>query len=113
MFVSWTYWMWTSGNFSVTVTMTLNPTRRYLVTGALVGKEGGDYGQIYISTVCTQPSSDQILCGVRDFPLPAPSSAIPSLGIVEILQPNATRVTVRLNATGGRHRAEGTIFDIT
>src|SRR5438132_4800884 len=49
----------------------------------------------YISTVCTQPSPDQVLCGVRDFPLPAPGDAIPNLGITEILQ-NATRVTVRL-----------------
>jgi hypothetical protein len=112
MFVSWTYWMWTQGRTSVTITMSLSPMRRYLVTGALVGKEGGDYGQVYISTVCTQRSPDQILCGVRDFPLPAPGDAIRNLGITEILQ-NATRVTVRLNATGGLHRAEGTIFDIT
>jgi hypothetical protein len=112
MFVQSTYWMWTQGNFSVTINVGLSPARRYLVTGALVGKQGGDYGQVYISTVCTQRSPDQILCGVRDFPPGTPNSNIRNLGIVEVLQ-QATRVTIKLTATGGLHRAEGVIYDIT
>lgn len=68
MFVRSTYWMWTSGKFTVTLTAGLDPRRSYLITGALTGKSGGDYGQVYISTVCTQRSSDQILCGIRGAP---------------------------------------------
>ena len=112
MFVSNTYWMWTSGNFSISLTIGLSPTRRYLVTGALTGKSGADYGQVYISTVCQQTSSDQILCGVRGGPLDPPAWKIANLGIDEILI-NATRVTVTLDADGGLHRAEGAVFDIT
>ena len=56
----------------------------YLVTGALTGKSGGDYGQVFISTVCTMPSNDQILCGVRDDPADSADSNIANLGIVEI-----------------------------
>jgi hypothetical protein len=112
MFVAWTYWMWTSGRFSVTVTMRLDPARRYLVTGGLSGKSGGDYGQVFISTLCTRASSDQILCGIRDDASDPPSSNIASLGIVELVQ-NATRVTVKLRGDGGLHRAEGAVFDVT
>lgn len=111
MFAQWTYWMWTQGTISATLTVNLNPARSYLVTGALAGKQGGDYGQVYISTVCTQRSSDQVLCGVRDIGL-GPEDKIKNLGIAEFLQ-NATEVTITLDATGGRHRAEGVIFDIT
>jgi hypothetical protein len=112
MFVHRTYWMWTSGSFTTSVTIPLDRTRRYLVTGALAGKSGGDYGQVFISTVCTMPSSDQILCGVRDDPANSPSTNIANLGIVEILT-NAVRVTVKLRAGGGLHRAEGVVYDIT
>jgi hypothetical protein len=112
IFVAWTYWMWTSGTFSVTVTMRLDPARRYLVTGALTGKSGSDYGQVFISMLCTRSSSDQILCGIRDDPSDPPSWNIANLGIVEFVQ-NATRVTVKLRGDGGLHRAEGAIFDIT
>jgi hypothetical protein len=112
VFVAWTYWIWTQGSISGTVTMALDPSRRYLVTGALTGKAGGDYGQVYISTVCVMYSSDQVLCGVRDDPSDPPDANIANLGIVEILQ-NATQVTVKLRGDGGLHRAEGVIYDIT
>jgi hypothetical protein len=111
LFVASTYWMWTSGRFSITVTMRLDPARRYLVTGALTGKSGGDYGQVFISTLCTR-SGGQILCGIRDDPADPPSFNIANLGILEVVQ-NATSVTVKLRGDGGLHRAEGTIFDIT
>ena len=112
MFVAWSYWLWTRGRISGTVTMALNPARRYLVTGGLTGKSGGDYGQVFISTVCVMRSSDQILCGIRDDPTDSPESNIANLGIYEFIQ-NATRVTVKLRGDGGLHRAEGAIFDIT
>jgi hypothetical protein len=35
------------------VSFALNPARSYLMTGALVGKDGGNYGQVYISMLCT------------------------------------------------------------
>lgn len=111
MFVRGTFWLWTSGRFSVTTTFALDPGRRYLVTGGLTGKSGGDYGQVFISTVCTQ-SGDQVLCGVRDDPADSPASNISRLGIVERLQ-NASRVTVKLRGDGGLHRAEGVLYDIT
>jgi hypothetical protein len=38
-------------------TIALDRNRRYLVTGALAGKSG-DYGQVFIATVCTMPSND-------------------------------------------------------
>ena len=111
MFVARTYWMWTRGQFTVMHTMGLDPGRRYLVTGALTGKSAGDYGQVFISTVCTQ-SGDQVLCGIRDDPSDSPDSNIARLGIVEFLQ-NAIRVTVKLRGDGGLHRAEGVVYDIT
>lgn len=112
MFVYTTYWMWTSGKFSFSATFALDPARRYLVTGALTGKSAGDYGQVYISTVCQQRGSDQILCGVRGGPSDPPAWKIANLGIDEVLT-GATRVTVTIDADGGLHRAEGAIFDIT
>jgi hypothetical protein len=112
MFVSWSYWMWTSGNFTVTQTIGLDPARRYLATGALTGKEGASYGQVYISMLCTQRSSDQILCGIRDDPADPLFTNISTLGVAEFIQ-NATRVTIKLRGDGGLHRAEGVIYDIT
>ena len=111
MFVHRTYWMWTRGQFTVSHTIALDQSRRYLVTGALSGKSGGDYGQVFISTVCTM-SGDQILCGIRDDPSNPPDVNIENLGIVEILS-NAVRVTVKLRGDGGLHRAEGVVYDIT
>jgi hypothetical protein len=112
MSVWWTYWMWTSGTFTVSHTIGLDPARRYLVTGGLTGKEAGRYGQVYISTVCIRRSPDQILCGIRDDPADPPGANIANLGIVELIQ-NATRVTVKLRGDGGLHRAEGVVYDIT
>jgi hypothetical protein len=112
MFVHRTFWMWTQGQFTVSQTISLDRNRRYLVTGALTGKSGGDYGQVFIATVCTMPSNDQILCGIRDDPADPPADNIANLGIVELLS-NAVRVTVKLRGDGGLHRAEGLVYDIT
>jgi hypothetical protein len=111
MIVAGTYWMWTSGTFSVTLTFNLNPTRRYLITGSLSGTSGGHYGQVFVSMVCTRTTS-QVLCGIRDDPGDPPAANISSLGVVETLS-NATSVTVKLRGDGGLHRAEGILFDIT
>jgi hypothetical protein len=112
MFVRWTYWIWTRGSITGSVTVPLDPARRYLVTGALTAKQGGDYGQVFISTLCVQRSIDQVLCGIRDDPADPPSDNVANLGIVEFVQ-NAVRVTVKLRGDGGLHRAEGVIFDVT
>lgn len=112
MFVYATYFMWTRGQFTVSHTIPLDRGRRYLVTGALTGKSGGNYGQVFISTVCTMPSEDQVLCGVRDDPSNSPAANIANLGIVEVLS-NAVRVTVKLRGDDGLHRAEGVVYDIT
>lgn len=115
MFVRWAYRMWTRGSASATVTMALDPGRRYLITGGLAGKSGGDYGQVFISTLCIRTSPDQILCGIRDDPADSPESNITdssNIRITEFVQ-NATRVTVKLRGDGGLHRAEGVIYDIT
>lgn len=111
MFVQSTYFMWTRGRFTASVTIALNADRRYLVTGALTGKSGGDYGQVFISTVCTL-SGDQVLCGIRDDPSASPDTNIANRRLTEILT-NAVRVTVRLRGDGGLHRAEGVVYDIT
>jgi len=112
VFVHRTYWMWTRGRFSVSQTIPLNRFRRYLVTGALTGKSGGDYSQVFISTVCTMPSNDQILCGVRDDPAASAEANIAGLGVVEVIG-NAVRVTIKLRGDGGLTRAEGVVYDIT
>lgn len=111
MDVAGTCWMWTSGKFSVTFTFGLNPSRLYLVTASLVGKSGGDHGQVFISTVCTR-TSGQILCGVRDDPADPPAADIAGLRAIETLA-NATSVTLKLRGDGGLHRAEAVLFDIT
>lgn len=115
MFVRWAYRMWTRGSATATVLMTLDPGRRYLITGGLAGKAGGDYGQVFISTLCILASPDQILCGIRDDPADPPEANItdlPNIRITESVQ-NATRVTIKLRGDGGLHRAEGVIYDIT
>jgi hypothetical protein len=111
MFVHTTYWLWTQGQFTVSLTIALDRNRRYLVTGALTGKSGGDYGQVFIATVCTMQGG-QILCGIRDDPADPPADNIANLGIVEILS-NAVEVTVKLRGDDGLHRAEGVVYDIT
>jgi hypothetical protein len=100
MQIAWWYWIENTGNITGTVTMGLDPSQSYVVEGFLTKKNGGDYAHVYISEVCSQPSSDQILCGVSDEG---------SAGIVTVLS-GAIRVTVGLHTSGGNHRAEGVIW---
>jgi hypothetical protein len=102
MQAAWIYWMETTGNFTVTVTMALDPTQTYVIEGFLTKKNGGDYAHVYISELCTQISSDQIECGINDEP---------SSGIVSFLS-SPVSVTVGLTTTGGNHRAEGAIYQL-
>jgi hypothetical protein len=111
MFPVGSYSIWTSGSISGTVTFALDPARTFMMTGALVGKDGDDYGQVYISTLCTV-DGDEVLCGIRDDPSDSNFTDITELDITEFIS-NADSVTVKLRATGGLHRAEGVLYDIT
>jgi hypothetical protein len=101
----WTYWLWTSGTFTASVTLALDPSQNYVVTGYLTQTNGGDYAHVYIAMVCTI-SGDQQLCGVRD------DGGDGSLNIVEALPSGASSVTINLKTTGGNHRAEGVIWQL-
>ena len=111
MFPNETYWMWVTGGTSASVSIGLDPSRSYLVTGALSGKDGGDYAQVYISMLCTI-QGDQQLCGIRDDPPPDPVTSIQTLDIGEFLN-GASSVTITLRCSGGAHRAEGVVYDVT
>ena len=95
--------LWTSGEFTISKTYALNPARRYLLTGWLTQTSGDGYSHIYISEVCTD-SGDVTLCGIRDF------ESETSLNLTEFIS-NASSVTFKLRSTGGRHRAEGVLYE--
>jgi hypothetical protein len=99
------FWMWTTGTYQVTHTITLNWQRRYLVTGYLTQTDGDDYAHVYISTVCHYSGGDVVKCGVRDL------QDDRYLGIVEFLD-HANKVTIKLKTKGGRHRAEGVVYEL-
>jgi hypothetical protein len=105
--VNFHYWytMWTTGTFKVTVTIPLDYRKTYLVTGGLTQTDGDRYAHVYISTVCSYSGGDQVLCGVRDFVDDS------GLNLVEVVS-GALSVTIALRTTGGRHRAEGAVFEI-
>jgi len=102
---AWAYWMWTTGNFETSVTMSLDFRKTYLVTGYLTLTEGSERGHVYISTVCTSSGGDVVLCGVRDF------GDDFDLGVTEFLT-GAVSVTVKLKTRGGAHRAEGAVYEL-
>ena len=98
------YWLWTTGTYKATVTINLDPSKRYYVDGALVQTDGDDYAHVYISTVCIA-RSDTVHCGIRDW------TDDKDLNTNEHLS-NASRVTIALRTKGGRHRAEGTVYEL-
>jgi hypothetical protein len=102
----WTYWLAITGSSTVSVDIPLNPARRYLVTGGLILTDGDDYARVYISTLCRRTASDLILCGVRD------AEGDAGLGVTEFLAANAVSVTIKLKTTGGKHRAEGVVYEL-
>ena len=112
MFLTTTYWMWTSGTYEVNLTVGLDPSRRYLVDGGLVGRSGSGFGQVFISTLCQKSASDVVSCGVREDGSESPDSDITSLGLLEVVD-HAVSVTLSLRGDGGLNRAEGAVWDIT
>ncbi len=104
MRVKSTYWVAVTGSSTASITISLNPAKSYLVTGGLILKEGSNHARVYIGTVCTS-SGDVILCGIRDIDGDA------GLGVTEILT-DTVRVTIKLRTTGGKHRAEGVIYEL-
>ncbi|TMD59774.1 MAG: hypothetical protein E6I91_19720 [Chloroflexi bacterium] len=94
-----TFWMWTTGDFDETLTLSLDPRQLYLVETYLTKTDGGDYAHTYISETCSE-AGDEILCGITNEP-DATSVAVMSGDI---------SVTVALRTTGGAHRAEGVLY---
>lgn len=99
------YRMWTTGTYQVTSTIPLNWQRGYLVTGYLTQTDGDDYAHVYISMVCRYSGGDVVRCGIMD------ASDDKFLPIVEYITA-AESVTVKLKTKGGRHRAEGVVYEI-
>ncbi|MFQ5739905.1 MAG: hypothetical protein ACE5JX_12925 [Acidobacteriota bacterium] len=107
MSMTWHYWyhMWTTGTYTVSVDIPLDWTKNYLVTGYLTQTDGDDYAHVYISTVCHYSGGDVVSCGVRDI------GDDKSLNVVEPIN-NANKVTITLKTKGGRHRAEGIVYQV-
>ena len=100
-----TFSFFTSGQATATRTYTLNPLKRYLITGAITKTDGIGYSHAYISELCTG-SGDQILCGVRDL------NGDDDLRLTEFIS-NAISVTVKFRSTGaGRRRMEGVLYEL-
>jgi hypothetical protein len=101
----WWYHLWTTGTYKVSHTVPLNWTKRYVVTGYLTLTDGDDYAHVYVSVVCHYSGGDVVKCGVLDM------SDDKHLGIVKVID-GAKSVTVTLKTKGGRHRAEGLVYQI-
>jgi hypothetical protein len=94
--------MWTTGTYAVTVDIPLDANRTYLVTGGLTQRAGDDLGHVYISMLCTL-AGDHVLCGLRGDDV--------GRQLTETVS-SAIRVRLKLRTTGGRHRAEGAIYEL-
>jgi len=101
----WTYWMWVSGEYEVTIDFDLDWRKSYLITGCLTLTDGEDYGHIYISTICNYNGGDVVLCGVRDIEDDF------GLSVTECVS-SASKVTIKLRSKGGVHRAEGVVYEL-
>jgi hypothetical protein len=101
----YTYWMWNIGNIDGTLTINLDWRKSYLITGFLTLTDGDDYAHVYISTVCTYSGGDVVLCGVRDIGDDFGPSATEFIS-------SALSVTIKLRTKGGKHRAEGAIYEL-
>lgn len=100
-----TYWMWTTGNFEVSIDFALDWQKSYLITGYLTLVDGDDRGHIYISMVCNYSGGDVVSCGIRDF------GDDFDLSVTEFVS-FASSVTVKLKTSGGAHRAEGVVYEL-
>jgi hypothetical protein len=103
MNVYWLNGIWTTGTFSFTEDIPLNPSKRYLVTGALTQSDGRTH--LYISMVCTLRGDVQ-LCGVRDV------GNDDNLWLYEFLPPNASKVQIKLKSSGGRNKGEYLVYEL-
>jgi hypothetical protein len=100
-----TYWMWNTGTIDGTLNIGLDWRKSYLITGHLTLTDGDDYAHVYISTVCTYNGGDVVLCGVRDI------GDDFGLGVTEFVS-SASSVTIKLRTKGGKHRAEGVVYEL-
>jgi hypothetical protein len=100
-----TYWIGITGSTTYSLTVNLNPDRVYLVTGGLILTDGEAYARVYIGAVGHVIESDMWGLGIRDIPDDA------GCGLVEVLR-NAYCVIIKLKTTGGKHRAEGVIYEL-
>lgn len=107
-----TYFLWNRVPLTTTVTARLNPNRRYLITGGLVGTSSDRFAQIYIWGTCRYSGNDQILCGIMEED-PNPQVSIEHMRLNRTLPLGTYRVTIALRSEGGLHRGEGVIYDIT
>jgi hypothetical protein len=101
----WTYWLWTTGTYEVTLGIALDWQKRYLFTGYLTATDGDDYAHVYIASVCTYGGGDVVSCGVRDI------GDNFDLRVTEFIS-SASSVTVKLKTKGGAHRAEGVVYEL-
>lgn len=100
-----TYWMWTTGTFEVSLDISLDWRKNYLITGYVTLTDGDNYAHIYISTVCNYNGGDQVLCGVRDIQDDF------GVSVTEFIN-SASSVTLKLKTEGGAHRAEGVVYEL-
>ncbi len=100
--IAW-YWGWVIGSSDVSVTIALDWRRSYLVTGGLTLTEGSNYAHVYIAQVCYYSGGDVVRCGIRDVGDDFGQS------VHEFIS-GANRVTIKLRAKGGKHRAEGAVY---
>jgi len=100
------YYMWTTGAHRVSLTINLDPRKSYLVTGGFVQTDGDDYSHAFISETCSG-GGDEELCGVREYP----GHDDTDLNLFEFID-GALNVTLTLRSNGGRHRVEGSVFEL-
>jgi hypothetical protein len=101
--INW-YYMWTSGGISTSLTINLDSSKTYLVTGGFVQSDGGDYSHAFISEVCTG-GGDTVNCGVRTI------GGDTDLNLYEFIS-GALNITLTLRSNDGRHRIEGSVFEL-
>ena len=96
------YYLWTRGRYKIDIEFNLDPNKKYLVTGYLTLTSGRRHAHVYISEECYRSSVE--ICEVRtgdDF----------HAYVVKVLDKH-TSVTISLKTKGGKHRAEGVIYEL-
>ena len=101
----WIFGAWTTGTYRVDATIPLNWQKRYLVTACLTLTDGDDYAHVYVSKICNYYGGDVVKCGIRDIPDDF------KVWAVEIID-HASSVTLTLKTKGGRHMAEGMVYEL-